>query len=147
MSAGERRARGGTHFQSFVLMLSFQPASQDTSCLLITAFHLWPAGAAGGVASFPMLMITSSGWMRFWGRVSLAEKGHVCSAHLDQAHLGVLAAPAEQARRLHAEVAHLEVRVGERLFRQTCEALGMPSQLFRRWCRWCTAAPPHPCPA
>ena len=57
---------GPTHFQSLVLMLSFQPASQETYLLWMTLFHLCPGGGCGGWAFSPMLMITSSGWMRFW---------------------------------------------------------------------------------
>ena len=53
-----------THFQSLVLMLSFQPASHDTYWLWMTAFQLWPGGGAGTAASFPMLMMTSSACMR-----------------------------------------------------------------------------------
>jgi hypothetical protein len=53
-----------THFQSLVLMLSFQPASHDTYWLWITAFQLWPGGGAGTGASLPMLMMMSSAWMR-----------------------------------------------------------------------------------
>lgn len=60
----QRQQSRSTHFQSLVLMLSFQPASHDTYWLWITAFQLWPGGGAGTGESLPMLMMMSSAWMR-----------------------------------------------------------------------------------
>jgi hypothetical protein len=60
----QRPQSRSTHFQSLVLMLSFQPASHDTYWLWITAFQLWPGGGAGTGESLPMLMMMSSAWMR-----------------------------------------------------------------------------------
>ena len=57
-----------TYFQSLVLMVSFQPHSHVTSSLWITSFHLCPGRGGGTGAPLPMLMMMSSGMMRFFTR-------------------------------------------------------------------------------